>query len=161
VTRNALDALEQYPNKRLIIHYLQPHQPFLSEFGREAFDYHKDTHISIKRSDVIQADVHRAYRENLDLVLSEVSELQDSLPGRTVVTADHGELLGERQRPIPLRHYGHYAGVYVPELLEVPWHVIDNGDRREIFAEEPVREPGAETSSEAIEEQLAALGYRV
>lgn len=60
--------------------------------------------------------VREAYRENLDLALAEVARLLDAAPGRTVVTADHGELLGEGGR------WGHATGAR-PELVEVPWFV--------------------------------------
>jgi hypothetical protein len=39
VTEAALDAAKEYPNKRLVVHYLQPHYPFIGPTGREEFDY--------------------------------------------------------------------------------------------------------------------------
>ncbi|WP_328764515.1 hypothetical protein [Haloarcula salinisoli] len=161
VTKHALEANEAYPNKRIIFHYLQPHQPYLTDFGREIVDYQRDMMLSIKQSDADRAEIVKAYRENLDLVLDEVETLIESLTGKTVITADHGELLGERERPIPVRRFGHPGGVYVDELLEVPWHVIDTGERKEIVAEEPVERSVSESDQEAVEQQLADLGYRV
>jgi len=160
VTERALRTNEEYPNKRLIVHYLQPHQPYLTEFGRERFDPHGDTMLSIKRNNATRDVVIRAYRENLDLVLGEVDSLIESLTGTTVVAADHGELFGERERPIPVRLYGHPGGVYVPELLEVPWHVIDTGERKEVVSEEPVRAIDEGADSQAVKRQLEDLGYR-
>lgn len=161
VTKHALRANDEYPSKRLILHYLQPHQPYLTEYGLEKFDYHRDPMLSVKRSDVTRDEVIRAYRENLDLVLGEVDSLLGALAGRTVITSDHGELLGERERPIPVRRYGHPSGVYVKELVEVPWHVIESGERKEVVSEEPVRALEEEVDHEAIERQLQHLGYRV
>ena len=160
VTRHAMETAEKYPNKRLIVHYMQPHQPFLSEFGREKFDARKDTMLTVKLSDVTRNDVIQAYRENLDLVLREVVPLFESLVGKTVITSDHGELLGESQRPIPVRGYGHPGGVYIDPLLEVPWHVIDADDRKEVVEESPVGSPEAEIDDDDVERQLEALGYR-
>ena len=161
VTKHALEANEAYPNKRLIFHYLQPHQPYLTDFGREIIDYQRDMMLSVKESDVDRADVVRAYRENLDLVLDEVETLIAELTGKTVITADHGELLGERERPIPVRRFGHPGGVYVDELLEVPWHVIETGKRKEIIAEESAGTLDGQTDHEAVKQQLEDLGYRV
>jgi len=161
VTEHALQADEEYPNKRLIIHYLQPHQPYLSEFGRERFEAHRDTMLAVKHSDVDRTDVARAYRENLDLVLGEMEHLIDSLTGRTVITSDHGELLGEHEKPIPVRRFGHPGGVYVKELLEIPWHVVDSGQRKKIVAERPAEGGDSCTDYKAVRRQLEDLGYRV
>lgn len=161
VTECAVEVAEEYPRKRLIVHYLQPHHPYLTEFGRSRFDFTKDAMLSVKQSDASRADVIRAYRENLDLVLGEVESLVESLTGKTVVTSDHGELLGERERPIPVRRFGHPGGVYVSELLDVPWHVIDTGERKEIVSEKPAGTAVSEVNQETLDRQLEALGYRV
>jgi len=161
VTEHALEANDAYPNKRIIFHYLQPHQPYLSEFGRDIIDYQRDMMLSVKQSDADRSDIVRAYRENLDLVLREVETLIAELTGKTVITADHGELLGERERPIPVRWFGHPGGVYVDELLEVPWHVIECGERKEIVAEESAETLDDQTDHEAVKQQLKDLGYRV
>ena len=66
--------------------------------------------------------LRRAYEENLKLVLSYVNELVSYLrrEGLVVITADHGELLGERGL------FGHPERVRVPELVEVPWLEISS-----------------------------------
>jgi hypothetical protein len=63
--------------------------------------------------------LRKAYEENLRLVLEYVSKLIVKLHGIIVITADHGELLGEYGA------YGHFAMLRVPELIEVPWMVIE------------------------------------
>jgi hypothetical protein len=35
VAEAALDMFERYPNKRLLVHFMQPHYPFIGEFARE------------------------------------------------------------------------------------------------------------------------------
>lgn len=56
------------------------------------------------------------YRSNLETVLTYASDLVDSLEGKTVVTSDHSELLGEEGR------YGHDSAHEKCDLLyEVPW----------------------------------------
>ena len=158
VAAAARDAARTYPNKRLVVHFMQPHQPYLGETG-ERFDFGGDLAATIRRTDASRRDVLRAYCENLDLVLGEVEPLLDDLTGRTVVTADHGELLGDRERPLPIRTYGHPEGVYVEELVTVPWHVFENGERKEIVAERPPA-TADEPDFAAVERNLEDLGYR-
>lgn len=161
----AREATEAYPHKRLVVHFMQPHHPFLGPTG-ERFDIGDDHFLAgrlrdtIRKTDVTHADVMCAYRENLDIVLAEVEPLLDDLRGKTVVSADHGELLGDRERPIPIKTYRHPEGVYVDGLVKVPWHVYENGERKEIVAEQP----GANEDDidiEAVEQHLTDLGYRV
>jgi hypothetical protein len=157
VTKKALDISREYPNKRLIIHYLQPHQPYLGEFGREKFVPGGNLRESIENSDVSSGDVKKAYRENLNLVLDEVKILLDELDGKTVISSDHGEMLGERKGLF--RYYGHFDGVYWEELVQIPWYTVKSGPRREIIAEDP--EQTEEVDEEEIEDNLRALGYKI
>jgi hypothetical protein len=167
MTEAALEAAERYPNKRLLVHYLQPHYPFLGPTGRANFDLDRldfqwdevatDT-LGISRDVVV-----RAYEENLDVVLPSVERLLHSLGGKTVVTADHGQALGERSFPVPMREYGHPPSIYTEALVKVPWLVHENGPRRRIVAEEPVdhaQQEQADDESESVaQERLEALGY--
>lgn len=159
VTECAFKALERYPNKRMIIHYLQPHQPFLGEYGRKAFEPQKDLLQTIEHNGATRRQVVKAYQENLDLVISEVERLLKKLSGKTVITSDHGELLGERQSPIPIRYFGHPEGVYVEELIKVPWHIINSGPRRDIEREAPNQNESG-VHAQKIDEHLSALGYK-
>lgn len=158
VATAARDAASEYPNKRLIVHFMQPHQPYLGPLGN-MFDFSGDMIDTIRHSDVCREDVLRAYRENLNLVLETVGPLLNDLSGKTVVTADHGELLGERERPLPIRTYGHPEGVYVQKLVTVPWHVYDDGEHNEIVAERP-SEKASDVDFEQVEQNLRDLGYR-
>jgi hypothetical protein len=164
-TEEALGALADYPDKRLVVHYLPPHHPFVGPTADAHFpgyeDQSNDLFERIRRGDldITDTQLRQAYAENLNRVLPEVERLLDELNGRTVVTADHGELLGDVTGPVPVRDYGHHAGLYVPELVEVPWLVSESGERREVVTESP-------TDSETIDEdvvdrRLRELGYRV
>jgi hypothetical protein len=92
--------------------------------------------------------------------LEEVETLLTELPGKTVVSADHGEMLGERMRPIPIIDYGHHAGVYIDELIDVPWFVSKNGSRKNIVAESPSNSDSNSSNREDLANHLQALGYR-
>lgn len=172
VTNAALEAHKQYPNKRLLVHYLQPHYPFIGTTGRKHFDYtavddpaSEQTELNAKFwdtvgtriNDVPEDIVREAYRENLELTLPHVRELMETVDGRTVVTADHGEMLNDHSFPIPNRVYGHPAGLYTSELVKVPWQTYTNGDRRQIVSEPGANEQNIDT--EIVEERLRDLGY--
>jgi len=60
--------------------------------------------------------------ENLEFVLGYVDELLEILPGNFLITADHGELLGEYGK------YEHHERYNYKELIEVPWLSI-KGDK--------------------------------
>jgi hypothetical protein len=103
-------------------------------------------------------ELYAAYVENLVRVLEYVEGLLDVLEGKTVLTADHGQMIGERSTPIPMKEYGHPPGIYTPELVEVPWLVIDSGRRREITAGDiSVRSTVAQA---VVDQRLRDLGYR-
>ncbi|MDZ7731075.1 MAG: hypothetical protein U5K37_09350 [Natrialbaceae archaeon] len=76
-----------------------------------------------------------------------------------MITADHGNLVGERLWPIPTRpKYGHPYGVHTQALVKVPWFVCESTDRRDIYSDPPVERD--RVSDDTLEDRLAALGYR-
>ena len=164
VTEAAIDAAGEYPNKRLVVHYVQPHAPYMGPTGREYFGDVRGMNIHDMLRDIDAptkekvAKLRTAYRENLQLVLDDVNTLLDAVDGKTVVTADHGELLGERHLTLPFREYGHPTGIRVPELIEVPWLVCESDDGRRIVSEKSDRE--RTESMEEVESLLQDLGYR-
>ena len=165
VTDRAIDAHERYPNKRLVAHFVQPHYPFIGETGLELIESdmairgfledHKSIFHHLAEGTVDHDVVWRAYRENLELTLPHVRRLIDELPGRTVVTSDHGNAFGE------WGVYGH-GGPKIPALIDVPWLVIDDGERKAVVdGDETVStyDLSAVRGDGAIEDRLADLGY--
>jgi hypothetical protein len=156
-------ARAEYPNKRLFVHFLQPHYPFIGPIGREHFDLDRLNFEwdKLRRGEIdIPEDVVRqAYAENLDEVLPHIEQLFSDLPGRIVVTSDHGQMFGTSAFPIPLREYGHPPGIYTPELVEVPWLVYDQETRPEISAEDPTGPGETDVDQELAQERLRDLGY--
>jgi len=154
VTDAAVEYDERFPDKRLVVHYMQPHAPYFDAGGAERYRWPADGQACDPD------ELERAYRENLELALTEVERLLESLTGQTVVTADHGELLGERLLPCPFRQFQHPGGVYVEELVTVPWLVVDGGERKQIVeADEPADWEFENPQEAAVERQLEALGY--
>jgi len=166
MTERTKAAAEEFPDKRLVSHFIQPHYPFLTdedvfENGRAFRDRDKVScwqQVMTGELPVSPEAVWAAYRETLDRTLPAVAELLNALDGKTVVTADHGNMIGERARPVPVTEWGHPQGIYTEELVRVPWLVDDDDDRREIVAEEPVA-PESEVDEGAVADRLEQLGY--
>ncbi|AGB38771.1 alkaline phosphatase family protein [Natronococcus occultus] len=159
VRKAAISEHEKHPNKRLIVHFMQPHHPFIGDFSSK-FDFQKGFVETVSKSDVSQQEIINAYKENLALALDEVELLLDEISGKSVVTADHGELLGDRMRPLPAKIYSHPEGVYVPELVKVPWLVQESTDRREITFEKPGQQ-AIDADHNKVQNHLEDLGYIV
>jgi len=156
VRKKAEEIFEEYPNKKMIVHFMQPHQPYLGPTGRQ-MPYHGGLMPTAKAEGISHEDIMQAYRENLELAISEVEKLLHSLGGKSVVTADHGEILGERLRPVPIKWYGHPQGHYMNELVKVPWHVYEAEPRRKITKGDPKQD---EYDLESINQHLRELGYK-
>jgi hypothetical protein len=162
VTKHARRAAEKYPQKRLVIHYMQPHTPYIGPTGRQYFDgFRIRSDINRYTDSSNEFDIARlrtAYRENLEIVLEEVYSLIEILEGKTVVSADHGEMLGERHFPFPMRDYMHPHGIDNEVLVKVPWLIHSHSNRRSIVSEPP-QETSDSVDKTAVEEHLQELGY--
>lgn len=165
--RRAAAMADAYPNKRLIAHYVQPHYPFVTldtEFDKVRL-YDPKENISIWQAvmkgevDIDMETLWAGYRDNLRIALESVQGLLESLHGKTVITSDHGNVFGERSFPIPIREYGHPRGMYLDELLTVPWFVPEYEGRKEIV-DEGVSDEAVDIESDAVDERLASLGYK-
>ncbi|WP_248904860.1 hypothetical protein [Halocatena marina] len=145
MTKYGRRAAKRYPNKRLIIHYIQPHYPFIEnpeiDVGRrlQMTNGGKDIweQLLAGETTVSRNDIWQAYRNNFRRVLPSIHELLDLLVGASVVTSDHGNMIGERSSPLPIREWGHPSGTYTEELVMVPWQVIPSTERRNIRSEPP------------------------
>jgi len=181
VVSAARRAHEEYPHKRVVVHFMQPHHPFVPspelQFDgwhvAEYDDWREDAGNTTDENDgtgvgtpwealskgmVSCETVWNAYGSNLDLALDAVDDLLGDIEGRVVVTSDHGNMLGERTFPFPLRVYGHPIGIRNSELVEVPWAVIQRGNRREVEVDSTYS-VGSEHEV-TIEDRLEALGYK-
>ena len=147
---HALQARLKYPNKKLIVHFLQPHYPYLDGLGildsqqlikcivdeekhATVFDIGDDCLVTWDsyRWRVLPIDrIYQSYYRNLEFVLPYARRLADFLPGRSIITSDHGEAFGERiSRIFPLRVYGHPAQIRIHATVDVPWVIIDPNDK--------------------------------
>lgn len=146
IAKLKMRRLKLIDDYRMVIHYVQPHAPYImfrnitriiskSDFadnigdialrkfgyltGKFAIDYVLLSVLKEHIGDVekINAILRRAYEENLHWVLRYVARLVTEIPGKIVITADHGELLGE---------YGLYfhMDLPLPQLRVVPWFLV-------------------------------------
>lgn len=183
VAQLALDTFEEYPNKRYIVHFMQPNNPyigpkaaalrekvstersiFFTEMGEsnrgESSDYREELpHLrsACKKGYISKVEMMEIYEENLEIVLSHAERVIDELGGKTAVTGDHGDMFGERLPPLFLREYSHWRNVYTDVLRHVPWLVIDSDSRRKVRAETPI---GFEKiDMQSVQDQLKTMGY--
>jgi hypothetical protein len=159
VTDAALECATRYPNKRLVVHYMQPHFPYIGPKWEDTFVSDGDLQTTFRKSGVSPEVMWEAYVDNLHIVVDEVRTLFAELTGKIVVSADHGELLGDREAPIPNRRFGHPRGIYVEALVNVPWLVHETGQRPEITSHPPEATTGVDEAT--INERLRDLGYVV
>jgi hypothetical protein len=166
----AKEAAERYPNKRIVVHMMQPHYPFIDsgmdadkgtvpdpdEIENDIWEQLFTGELSVSRE-----DVWRAYIGNLRRAYPAVEEMIEELDGKTVVTGDHGNMIGERASPFPIREWGHPPGVYTEELTKVPWLAVEAETRRDIVAEEPSAstEDEDDVEEDVVEDRLKHLGY--
>jgi len=172
-----IEAYHEHPNKRIVSHFVQPHYPFIGEQALErlptqrGFRRGRDELLTgsgeighdrvwklLEEEAISQAEVWNLYRENLELALTSVKRLLDVFEEPTVVTSDHGNMVGEFAWPFPVRMYGHEAtGIRRPELVSVPWLAVDGPTRKEVISEPPESDERDET---VAQERLKALGYK-
>lgn len=158
VTDRAIRQWRSNDPDRLVVHYLQPHVPFLSR-DAEPLDARNFTHDEDSVRDawdrVTAGDLSRSvavdrYRQTLETVLQDVDLLLSSIDADdVVVTADHGEAFGE------WGIYGHPQNIDLPCLTQVPWVLTTATDDGEYEPADYERDRAAPERGE----QLRALGY--
>jgi len=141
---------------KMVVHYMQPHCPYIGEpplamgrLGQATYEFGKACHKlprpdkAVEHGKITWDDVHAAYRGNLALVLDAVCNLMPHVSSlKSVVTADHGDMLGEDGL------YGHEGNFGMrPELREVPWLVLEPNS------------PDGESQQPDTITKLKALGY--
>jgi hypothetical protein len=219
LTNAAIDIIRKTPPKRFVIHYMQPHAPYLmaeiESHGYDTGDIHADRTLAgsdkygksssikewllknllklFKNTNILtnypewilrqlllmppgcpmdaarrkygRKMLPKAYEATLKRTLAQVAVLLRHLTGKIIITSDHGELLGEGRR------YAHPYGSLDPTLIEVPWLVIERGekdvDTTEVTAnerppeksDEPTETAETETEQEELKRKLKSLGY--
>lgn len=161
----AVRAYNDYPGKRLVVHFMQPHYPYLDPVRPQKSPRMSQSLLSIYSARTyasIPNEIHfRLYKRNLELAFPYVEELLRILPSTSVVTADHGDAFGERIGPLPFKLHGHLRGARIPALVMVPWLILRNPSevRAATISEPSTRVKAEDEDEEALRERLRALGY--
>jgi len=171
----ALEIEDEFPNKKLIIHFMQPHNPFVGDTkidargfgslrnkalgGKGEESQRPDVWELLSDGAVNREDLWVAYRDNLHFVMPHVLQLVNELTGKTTLTSDHGNVFGEKPWPVPIPVYGHSPGIRLPGLVNVPWVKFDYEIRKTIKKGSSGQRSDSNGTSD-IEERLEALGYR-
>lgn len=178
----AVETFERHPDKRYIVHFMQPNNPYVgpqadacrtcllerrnilcTEMSNHEGDPDAlhDTVPNLRRAlrkGYIQRDkLLEVYAENLRIVADHARRVMDALGGRTVITSDHGDMFGERLAPLFLPEYSHWEGVHCSTLREVPWLLVGGDRRRSVEAEVPHDADRIDTDS--TEAHLRDMGY--
>ncbi|WP_128081481.1 hypothetical protein [Haloferax sp. ATB1] len=165
LTDRAITVAREGQPDRLIVHYMQPHHPFVpSPLGegirpdtgeRIEFSDLEDVWTRLQRGDLSREEVWEGYRDNLEYVLESVETLINNIDGKVVITADHGNALGE------FHMYGHPIYAPVWPLKRVPWCEYEATDSGTYTRDQTASERHDTTDDETLstEDKLAALGY--
>lgn len=131
-------VLNMTDKKNLIIHYCQPHWPYIGKTKLPSTNFRAASRLRARvldkkpgkptskgerrlMNDFLLSNINTlrlAYRDNLKLVLKRVSELVPSLKGKIIITADHGDFLGESGMLFHPCNNGHHL------LREIPWFEV-------------------------------------
>lgn len=217
VTDTTLQHIGDTETTRAVVHYMQPHAPYIgetrilqwdtpdaridelleyaedqtvdanleneaaesedslsvTELVTQDLDYQKERKLKrenyesidsqFKQGKISEKELREAYRDNLEHVLSEVQRLVSYLDCPVVVTADHGEHLGDHFDEIPrLTHPDRTH----PVLREVPWLVVDEKNKPQNELSDLELQTNHDSTGEedmneeTITDRLEALGYK-
>ncbi|MDT3435480.1 sulfatase-like hydrolase/transferase [Haloarcula sp. 1CSR25-25] len=156
VTDYAIQRGRELSDERLIVHYMQPHAPYLKQaFERGTIADHEASPFTYLRSGGSNEAVREAYLDNLRFVLDSIERLLDNIDAeRVVITADHGELFGE------FSLYSHGAGVFHPNLKRVPWVETTARDTDGYIPDiDDETKQDSDELEKQVKDQLEGLGY--
>ena len=148
---------------RMIVWYLQPHGPFVTEDWSHGFDkseigdgagIHKSVWNRLRDGELSREQLWGGYRRNLEYVLEDVQLLLQNIDAEDVViSADHANGLGE------WGVFGHPKYVPAPAVKRVPWVETTATDGGGYDPEYQARYDSADDSALSVDDRLEALGY--
>ena len=148
MTDRAVDVSRSIDPDRLIVHYMQPHEPHIEEnkgLGQNVF-------VPLRKGEITKEEAWESYLENLRLVLDELEILLNNVDAeKAVITADHGEAFGE------YGFYAHQIGCPLSVVRRVPW-IETSATDTESYS--PEINPAEESEDgRQLEDHLEDLGY--
>ncbi|WP_154018440.1 hypothetical protein [Halolamina rubra] len=158
VTNKAIDIHEKNRQKNMVVHYFQPHAPYIGK-KKDTYSGEIDEDIKggaiashiwqkAKFGDLTREELLELYDSNLRRVMESAAILINNTNfDRTVIIGDHGEALGEYNM------YGH--GFEHPYVRIVPWAEIEETK----ISPEKKSIDSQPTTDTTVEERLSELGY--
>jgi len=159
ITNRAVHAWRNEQPERMIVHYMQPHAPFVrdpnlgeyttpEEFGEGFAEI-----WPLVGDNLTYDEVWEAYLDNLRYVLDDVEVLLDNLDADSVaISADHGNAIGEWGT------YGHPSDNLLPSIRRVPWIETSATDEETLEGQKPPTD--TEGGDSNVDSRLRALGYK-
>jgi hypothetical protein len=145
MTDRAITAGRDHDPDRCIVHYMQPHTPYIG-----VDDPPEDPFGQLNYGSLSQETVWEMYIETLRTVLDSVAVLLENFDAdKVIITADHGEGFGE------WTFYSHNIACPHPAVRRVPWVETTAEDSGTV---EPEIDRQTSMGTE-VEEQLEQLGY--
>lgn len=157
ITNSAISASRKNSPNNMIVHYMQPHYPFiagrdfdsrikLGEFGSG----NQNVWTRLRTNEIEKPVLWNSYRENLKIVLDEIKILLNNVDADTaVISSDHGNALGE------YGIYGHPIHMPINVIQMVPWIETKAEDQG---THDPPR-INRSALNESAKERLQRLGY--
>lgn len=157
ITDLAIAAARESTWDRCIVHYMQPHKPFL-ERGNDRTEYNVipwsigyEPYRRVLRGNLSVEGLHAAFRSNLEYVLFEVETLFKNIDApEAAITADHGQALGEDGL------WDHAVGVNHPIMRRVPWVETTAEDQH---THSPEKYEQTDYDQATVKNNLEDLGY--
>ena len=167
VVDRTIAAGREHDPDRLIAHFMQPHYPFVPDTDADTgggialgYDHTPWNTVwdDLREGTVDRDSVWSGYTANLRYVLDHVGTLLDNVDAeRVLITADHGNLLGEWGL------YAHPQYVPIPALKRVPWvytTATDEETHEPAVDDERATTDSGDDRNVSVEDQLEALGYK-
>jgi hypothetical protein len=154
--------------EKVIAHYMQPHEPFLSPVNTGSFfENNKDFKEEVENwgqrkggkpiwehlrdGDVSYDSVWEDYKRNLRIVLNNIEILLENVEfDNVVITSDHGNAMGENGI------YGHPYGVHTESIRRVPWIKVGSTEDKNSI---DTPNKNKKENNITVDEKLEALGY--
>lgn len=162
VTDRIIYFMRKMDPKQAIVHYMQPHLPFVTESDIQS---NVVTPMGVKGEGKNLEELHKidaygrdelweASIDNLRYVLDEVEVLLSNVDAeRVIISSDHGQAFGENGI------WSHPCRKYIDVLKNVPWcptTAVDRGGYETQFTEK--RDKSDQDVS--LDDKLEALGYK-
>lgn len=161
ITDRAITQWRKRNPDQLIVHYMQPHRPFIAWENRPdtglklvdgEFEKKGNEFELLQSGEISKEAAWDGYKDTLRLVLDELEVLLENIDEeKIIVSADHGNAFGE------WGVYAHLSHAPLSAIREVPWCEVETeyvGDY------EPADyNTNVQITDEDVQSRLADLGY--